>query len=440
MGKNLRSYMVMYIMTALVLNVTACGKGQTVVAGNVEKTQIEEKTENSFDNSEVTNEQSEFEQEDASNQTEFGQEDTIEQTDVEEIKTQTETPSEETEVGYLTEAECIDEIEKLRNTEPFIPDNKDTLSEMADCVTVSRILDEQGMIFSKMENSRKEFLRYQILCQIMWGQNLSEDIAETIDGETAISLDNAKRVFRDVYGEENFIPGEYEKADDEYLYPMFGDGEPWENVEHKQFFEDEKYILLSGPAFYESNGGDEEFLGYADILFAKNDASRYGVTLLYGKYRNDRIKVSSVETSSELEGTGGKNYSGKNLIDGDYKTIWAEGVSGTGVGENVILHLDKKQQVYGVLICNGYTASYEQYNNNGLLTDITADFGDGNTVSGTLSGYAYEGFSAENLADINKTKFELEEPVITDTIVITITGAKAGVKYDDTCVSEILVY
>jgi hypothetical protein len=68
------------------------------------------------------------------------------------------------------------------------------------------------------------------------------------------------------------------------------------------------------------------------------------------------------------------------------------------------------------------------------------DFGKGNIKEGSMEGYAYEGFTSENLADCNRSKVELDEPVMTDTITITITGAEKGEKYDDTCVSEIQVY
>ncbi len=217
--------------------------------------------------------------------------------------------------------------------------------------------------------------------------------------------------------------------------------DPWHIVENALIFEDDNYILLAGPAFYEDNGGTIEYLGSADILFEKNPDSRYGVTLLYGRYREAYVDAASVETSSELPKSGNKTYAGSNLIDGDYTTIWSEGVSGTGVGETITIHLKNIQLVYGVVICNGYTASFEQYTNNGLITDVEVDFGDGATVEvNDIEGYAYEGYTSENLVEANSFSVELEEPVMTDTITITIKGAKKGTKYEDTCVSEVSIY
>ena len=357
------------------------------------------------------------------------------------------TEKEEEKNKLLTEADCIEEINMLRETEAVLPAETELLAELARCVTVSRILDEKGMIFSEMDNDRRAALRYQLINDVMWGETAIsgaipiKDSEGRYDADKLIPLDDAIEFFRDVYGEESFYPAEYEHVKDGYMLLSFGDGDPWHLVEHMQFFEDDGYFLLTGPAFYEDNGGNISFLGYADILYAKNPESRYGVTLLYGRYRNEKINISFVETSSELPAANGKTYSGQNLVDGDYSTVWSEGVPGTGVGETITLHLDKKQPVYGVLFCNGYTAGYEQYNNNGMLTDVKVDFGGGKEAEGSMmEGYAYEGFSAGDLADCNRSKVELDEPVITDTVTITITGAKKGVKYDDTCVSEIQLY
>ncbi len=362
-------------------------------------------------------------------------------TDTNEIKKKDVTETELSGNMDILPDECAAKIDQLLISKSVNPSNAETLAQMADCVTFARVLNNAGVIFAGMDNRNKASLRHQILDNVLWiDSSIQEDLSSTVNNEPAVPLDVAEKLFKDFYGEEDFVPYEYERVEDGYVYPLLADGEAWHKVAHMQYFEDDDYILFTGPGFYESNGGDEEFMGYADILFAKNPDSRYGVTLLYGRYRDRRIKVASVEATSELSASGDKTYSADNLIDGDYTTVWAEGVSGTGVGETVTLHLDKEQYVYGVLICNGYTAGYDQYNNNGLITKAEADFGNGNYASEEFEGYGFEGATAENLAESNHTKLELESPVMTDTIIITITDAKSGAKYDDTCVSEILVY
>ncbi len=356
-----------------------------------------------------------------------------------------EDPDEEPE--SLTAAEYNAIIDRLMQTEPVHPAETELLSQMARLVTLSKVIDEKGVIFSEMDNFDKAILRRHILDAVMWGESdlyqaISIESAEgRYDADSIVALEDAEALFKDIYGEKEFTPSEYETVEDGYILLSFGDGDPWHIVEHMQFFEDDDFFLLTGPAFYEDNGGSISFLGCADILFSKNPDSRYGVTLLYGRYRDSDINVTSVETSSELPASGSRTYSGKNLIDGDYTTVWAEGVPGNGVGETITLHLEKEQPVYGILICNGYTASYEQYINNGMLTDVDVDFGNGTHAEGhELEGYGGEKYTAQDLADMNLGKAELEEPVMTDTITITITGARPGEKYDDICVSEISVY
>lgn len=345
-----------------------------------------------------------------------------------------------------TEEECENAIEQLLNSEPVHPENAELLKEMGQIATFSKCIGANGEIFSKMDNTKKAWIRYQILSSVMWGgpdfQNVI-DIEQSdgqYDADGVVDLKDAEALFRDVYGEEQFTPVEYERIENGHLLLNFGDGEPWVIVEHMQFFEDDAFYLLSGPAFHEGNDGTSEYEGYADILFAKNPNSRFGVTLLYGRYRAVYAPIASVETSSELPPSDNKTYSGDNLVDGSLETVWAEGVPGTGVGESVTLHLDKKQPVYGLIITNGYVASYDLYTKNGMLTAVSVDFG-GKTVEADIpEGYGDESFSQEDLAACNRSKIELDEPVVTDTVTVTITGAKKGTKYDDTCVTEMYLY
>ncbi|MBO4458383.1 MAG: hypothetical protein J5802_11745 [Butyrivibrio sp.] len=346
----------------------------------------------------------------------------------------------------LPASECEAEIDKLLQTEEVKPDNEEILGEMAHCVTASRILDDgNGKVFAEMENDRRASIRRMILNDVLLGNTPFSGAIKTADSDaenvtTKIPVEDAVALFKDVYGEENFTPFESEQVKDGCIPFSFADGEPWNSVEHMKYYEDEGYYLFTGPAFYSDNSGDTSFLGYADILYAKNPESRYGVTLLYGRYRDEKIKVTSVETSSELQPSANKTYTGMNLVDGDYSTVWAEGVQGTGVGETVTLHLDKKQLVYGVLICNGYTENDKLFSENGTVTGAKVDFGSGKICEYEMEGYAVEGADTEYLAGMNNNAVELDEPVMTDTITITIKGAQKGEKYDDTCLSEILVY
>ncbi len=351
------------------------------------------------------------------------------------------------EDGAVTDQWCKDRIDALRKTDPVLPAESELLAEMGKCVTFARVLDEKGCLFSELDAGRQGSLRAQVLKDVLSEENAFsgaipfQEGGETYEADRLIPVSETVTFMKELFGAPDFTQEDhYEKIEDDFILWSYGDGEPWEIIEHMQFFEDDAYYLLTGPAFYEDNGGSVKYMGYADLLFQKNPDSRYGVTLLYGRYRDDRIEVASVDTSSELPGQDGKTYSGQNLIDGDYATAWAEGVSGTGEGESVTLKLSGRQPVYGVQICNGYVADAELFAKNGKAAKVRVDFGNGTVKEQEISGYGFEGAERETLAEMNLNRVELDAPVETDAITITITGAEAGSDYDDTCISEIRVY
>lgn len=352
------------------------------------------------------------------------------------------------DIATITDEQCRGEIDMLLASDPVSPAEIDVLAELGKCATFARVLDEKGGMFKDMDAYRKGALREQVYKELMWGENAITGSATVEDGEDRfdaakiIPEAEAKALFRDVYGEEDFTSGEHlEQIEDGYVLLSFGDGDPWEIVEHMQFFEDDYYYLLTGPSFYEDNGGSVEYRGYADILFVKNPDSRYGVTMIYGRYRDEGVKVSKVDTSSELPEANGKSYGGGNLIDGSYETAWVEGVAGTGVGETITLHLDGNSPVYGIQLYNGYLVNGDLYEKNGKVTSVKVDFGGGNVIEKEVYGYGdQDETDSSYLASFNLNRIELEQSVMTDSITITITGAEAGYKYDDVCISEIKVY
>ena len=347
----------------------------------------------------------------------------------------------------ITEEKCMSEVDSLRSHEPVEPAVTELLSEMAKCATFARVIDEKGCIFRDMDSYRKGALRGQMYKDIMWegtafsGAITVSDAGSRYDADKIIPVDEAKKFFDEVYGEEDFTADEHiEIIEDGYVMLSFGDGEPWEYIEHMQFFEDDNYYLLTGPVFYEDNGGSQSYMGYADILFAKNSDSRYGVTMIYGRYRKDTVKVSSAEASSNLPDANGKTYDAANLIDGNYETAWVEGIDGVGIGETITLHLGEVSEVYGIQLYNGYLASEDLLEKNGIVREVSVDFGGGTVVEKEVYGSSYIWSSVEDMASFNLNRIELYKPIATDTIVITIKNADAGNKYDDTCISEITVY
>lgn len=68
--------------------------------------------------------------------------------------------------------------------------------------------------------------------------------------------------------------------------------------------------------------------------------------------------------SSRLADQGSNSYGPDNLIDGDPRTAWCEGVAGFGRGETISIRVDGGIPFRRLLVRNGYGKSRETYFNN----------------------------------------------------------------------------
>ena len=65
------------------------------------------------------------------------------------------------------------------------------------------------------------------------------------------------------------------------------------------------------------------------------------------------INILNSECSSILHDSTNKNYGSTKVLDGDFSTVWSEGVSGYGNGEWIILDFDNIYTVKKIKIVNG---------------------------------------------------------------------------------------
>ena len=143
---------------------------------------------------------------------------------------------------------------------------------------------------------------------------------------------------------------------------------------------------------------------------------------------NDSFKYASA--SSVLPSQGTFSYGPGNVLDDDPNTCWAEGASGTGVGERIVLSSDTPQTVSGLNISNGYCKSSDAFYSNNRLKEINIIFDDGRSMTASFrDGYEYR------FADV-----EFSESVTTSTITIEILSVYTGEDQKDACVSDISVY
>ncbi|HIB64602.1 MAG TPA: hypothetical protein EYO33_05720 [Phycisphaerales bacterium] len=138
--------------------------------------------------------------------------------------------------------------------------------------------------------------------------------------------------------------------------------------------------------------------------------------------------------SSALPDSGGNRYGAAQLEDTDFQTCWAEAARGDGIGEYMefVISKDKGPKnvpFSGFSIKNGYTKSQDIWSKNNRVKEMTL----------SINGKSQ---STISLLDTSKSQWVALKGVRVnpgDVVRLTIKSVYPGSKYQDTCVSEILL-
>lgn len=158
--------------------------------------------------------------------------------------------------------------------------------------------------------------------------------------------------------------------------------------------------------FYLENGGMVQYLV---------DGKKY-----YFDFKNYKVAASST--------LQGGSYGAQNVLDDDPATAWIEGAKGDGVGESLLLTLNKPTKVSQVGIMGGYGKSKNIYFANNRVAELKVVINDSYTITRSL----YDAMTLQFL-DVGNYSKEVK------TIKLMITKIYKGTKYDDTCISEIVI-
>lgn len=186
----------------------------------------------------------------------------------------------------------------------------------------------------------------------------------------------------------------------------------------------EKVIAVGISAWFGGPMSSPE--GYFQAEFCKNEDSIYGLTLVSLKKIQGNQDFSGLvaDASTELKETTITHYA-QRVLDGKLETAWCEGVKGVGVGEWIRISnaAEKELEIIAIEIKGGYQADQKRLDNNGWPTELLIECEGG--YSQKVDFYDYDAV------------FLLDMPVKTDWVKLTILNAMPGVKYEDTCISEI---
>ncbi|HRI60149.1 MAG TPA: hypothetical protein PK228_10515 [Saprospiraceae bacterium] len=281
----------------------------------------------------------------------------------------------------------------------------------------------------KKENPSELEVRYRI-------KNHSNDFATTKDFFPSFS----QRSFR-----YDFTPAAY-----------WGEGKVGEfnvTVDDSEVTRCNGRFKISGLDFQRNSEG---ILTFNEKNFALEKAEDLRFSLeMDEKFRSDYVRehqfprnmIHKMYASSTLSGG---NYSVDNLLDGNFSTAWVEGQNNNGTGAWVEFELLPGYELETVAIANGYTKSQETYDNNNRLKSLRVEFeftsdqsGETEIFSDTLSftDLPWQQITDYNLAGICpifKDGFEwYMDPV--RRVRLTILETWPGKKYNDTCISEVLL-
>ena len=137
------------------------------------------------------------------------------------------------------------------------------------------------------------------------------------------------------------------------------------------------------------------------------------------------INISNSECSSILHDSTNKNYGSTRVLDGDFSTVWSEGVSGYGNGEWIRLDFDNIYTVKKIKIVNGLVNKKNGYYNNNRPKSLTLQFSDGSSQNINLE----DDNTGYQVVNINAVE--------TSYVKFVINSVYYGTKYDDTCIADI---
>jgi len=144
--------------------------------------------------------------------------------------------------------------------------------------------------------------------------------------------------------------------------------------------------------------------------------------------QNDTPIFTEVLATTTLSSDGNNTYGAYNLIDEDNSTAWVEGVNDAGIGQRIIFKADSPQTVNHIQILNGYCKTRDLYQKNNRVKTINIIFPDGTTIRKSLTD-AYAEYQL----------LVFDSPIVCDEFSIEIQEVYNGSKYNDTCISEILI-
>ncbi len=171
---------------------------------------------------------------------------------------------------------------------------------------------------------------------------------------------------------------------------------------------------------------DTIYMGYYHGYGARRDPKTGQMS--GGRWEFHRHDFTATASSS-LPDTDVQSYQPSEVKEGGRQTAWTEGVPGDGVGEWLLLTLEKPSPVHRLGIVPGYAKSAELYAANGRPAELDVSVNGGKAVRVRLPD---EHLKHETYVFDLPSKGELVK-----TIKLTLAKVYPGEQYQDTAISDI---
>jgi len=157
--------------------------------------------------------------------------------------------------------------------------------------------------------------------------------------------------------------------------------------------------------------------------------------------------IKSISTSSCLN----SNYSSNNLIDQNMSTAWVEGKNDSGIGETISIEFNEAN-ILGVLLINGYMKNKKIFEANNRLKKVRIDYTykfmydlkspvKENSIILNIPNRSFNKYSSKIFAPFSNLLTQYSDAYLRIyNMKITILDVYPGDKYNDTCISEIIVF
>ena len=227
----------------------------------------------------------------------------------------------------------------------------------------------------------------------------------------------------------NYYRRSYYYADDILFFAYYEDKDA-----HRFYFFNEQLIrwrysensMEAQAAVNHDMEQTEDYFNWEE--FVLNESSLFRNVLNSSlEWNNDENHLTGVSATSALSEYG-MTHAADRLMDNDLSTAWVEGVNGQGIGETVSLVFDGKYIINGLRVNAGYHKNADLYQKNSRPKLIRISFSDGTSLVYTL----LDKMDCQNIA--------FEKAIITEYISLEIESVYPRIKYEDTAISELVVY